>query len=331
MIALSAPLYSATATNDLATARELLAKRSDPARWFITEDDKPTERLVMLLKLDNLYDPNDKLEQIVAKTQKAWVQCVQGQNNKERTDLKDTLEQQEIRQKVESIVQELGLFDERKPALDEYTYGACLGAFLDGVRMRLGYLIEEWKKGKRFDTLVFFTGERYLRKGAGKEDDIQQLITPKNSPLTLKAGWKMPENAPYETEYDMCRLVWDQTEIPEDMRKALDGHIVFVDAPRPEGKERPSTKDCYVKWIKDDKPQPGTILAPSHPIIWTYQQLAGENCLGDQYLLDTCAHAATPEMRKIYQEKIVSIVQDTAAKCLYELNERKKLLTNEQP
>lgn len=331
MIALSAPLYSTLVTDDLTTVRQQLAKRSNPARWFITENGKPTEHLVELLKLDNLYDPNDRLEQIVAKTQKAWVQCVQGQNNKERTDLKDTVQQQEIRQKVEAIVQELGLFDERKPALDHYTYGSCLGAFLDGVRMRLSYLIEEWKKGKRFDELVFFSGERYLRKEPGREDDIEQLKNPKSSPLTLKAGWKMPENAPYETEYDMCKLVWDQTEIPEDMKTALEGRIVFVNAPRPAGKERPSTKDCYLKWMNDNKPQPGTMLAPSHPVIWTYQQLAGENILGDQYPLDTCAHAATPEMRKIYQEKIVSLVQDTAAKCLYELNERKKLLTNDSP
>lgn len=329
MFALSAPLYATTTTNDLATARQQLAKRSNPARWFITEDGKPTEHLVELLKLDNLYDPNDKLEQIVAKTQKAWVGCIQGQNNKERTDLKDTVQQQEIRQKVEAIVQELGLFDERKPALDEYTYGSCLGAFLDGVRMRLSYLIEEWKKGKRFDELVFFSGERTLRKEAGKEDDIEQLIHPKNSSLTIKAGWKMPENAPYETEYDLCKLVWDQTKIPEDMRAALEGHVVFVNAPRPAGKERPSTKDCYEIWIKEHKPRPGTMLAPSHPVIWTYQQLAGENILGEQYPLDTCAPAATAEMRKKYQEKIVSLVQDTAAKCLYELYQRKKQLTNE--
>ena len=322
MISFASPI-GATQTLELPTDKQLLLNRPDPARWFITEDGKPTERLITLLELDNLYDPNDTLAKIVEKTQKAWIQSIQGQNNKERTDYKDTEKQAEIRSKVEAIVQEIGLFDERKPALSHYKYGACLGATLGGVRNNLSLLIKEWQKGIRFDSLVFFTGERYLRNEPGKDDDIQKLLHPHESPLKLKEGWTMPENTAYKTEYDMCRLVWDQTEIPEDMKKALDGKVLFVDSPRPEGRERPGTKDCYVTWMQKYNPEPGTMLAPSHPIVWTYQLLAGENTLGDKYPLDTCAPAATPELRKKHQERIVSLVQDTAAKCLYELNQRK--------
>ncbi len=315
----------------LQEAREALNQRPNPASWFITENGKPTPRLILLLQLDNLYDPNDNLEQIVAKTQKAWIQVQQGKDSKERTDLIDSHKQKEIRQKVEAIVQEIGLFDTRKPALEHYDYGACLGAFLDGVRLRLSILIDEWKKGVRFDSLIFFTGERYLRKEEGKQDSFNELLHPQNSPLKIKSGWQMSQDAPYETEYDMCRLVWEQTEIPEEMQKALQGKVLFINAPAPAGKERPSTRNCYETWLTNNNPQPGTILAPSHPVIWAYQQLAGENILGQQFPLDTISNAATTEVRKKYQEQIVSLVQDTAAKCLYELSQRNKVLTKDLP
>ncbi|MBS0634079.1 MAG: hypothetical protein JSR37_01280 [Verrucomicrobia bacterium] len=316
--------HSDAATHDqyMLVARAILAKRSDPATWFITAEGKPTERLVKLLSIDNLYDPNDGLKEIVAKTQKAWIQTIQGQNNKERNDLKDSALQEKNRKQVEEIVQELGLFDARPPSLRRYDYGACLGALLDGVRRRLSELIELWNSGTRFDSLIFFTGERYLRKGEGQDDALEKLCNPVNSPLTIKAGWKLPEDARYDTEYDMCKLVWEQTELPEDMRVALKDKVVFVNSPRPAGKERPSTKDCYATWMTEMNPSSGTVLAISHPLLWTYQHITGENILGEKFPLDTCAKAATPEMRQKEQARIVSLIQDTAAKCLYELLQR---------
>ena len=304
--------------------KELLAKQPDPARWFITDDGKPTKRLILLLQLDTLYDPNDHLEEIVAKTQKAWVQTIQGQNNKERTDLQDTAEQEKKRLETEKIVQEIGLFNARTPALKHYQYAACLGGYVDGVRKGLAELIEAWQSGIRFDSLIFFTGERYLRKEPGREDSLERLCNPQSSALTIKAGWKMPEDAPYETEYDMCKLIWDQTELPEDMRLALGDKVIFVNAARPVGRERPSTKDAYIAWVKEYNPAPGTVLAISHPLLWTYQQIAGENSLGPNYPLDTCAKAVSEQDRQRHQQRIVSLVQDTAGKCLYELLERQK-------
>lgn len=294
----------------------------DPAEWFLTKEGKPTERLIVLLSIDNLYNPNDDLEAIVKKTQEAWVKTMHGKGNIERTDLQDSAKQKEVREKVEKIAQEIGLFDERKPLLRHYKYGACLGALLDGVRQRLHHLITEWQQGVRFDSLVFFTGERYLRKET--DDSLEKLLNPQNSPLKIKEGWQMPADAPYETEYDMCKLIWDQTELPPSMREALKDKVVFVDAKRPQGQERVTTKDCYVTWLNQYKPEPGSMLAPSHPLIWPYQQLAGENALGKDFFLDTIANKVTDQERLKHQQRIVSLVQDTAAKCIFELSKRKK-------
>ncbi|MBS0655520.1 MAG: hypothetical protein JSR46_07080, partial [Verrucomicrobia bacterium] len=89
----------------LQEAREVFAKR-DPARWFITQEGRPTERLISLLKVDGLYDPHDGLKEIVAKTQKKWVQVIQGQGGKERADLQDSAQQQKVKEVVENLVRE---------------------------------------------------------------------------------------------------------------------------------------------------------------------------------------------------------------------------------
>ncbi len=274
----------------------------DPTSWFITKEGKPTERLKELLELDNLYSPEDNLAQIVAKTQNAWVQTNQGANNKERTDLVDSPEQLKKKRKIEQIVEELGLFEAKDPQFEHYNYGVVNGAFLDGVKHRISLLINYWERGYKFDKVVVLTGDRKLRKEAGQEDD----------PKKLK---KMPENVPYENEYDMCKLIWEETDFPDDMKE----RVVFVNAPAPQGKARPSTKDCFVTWLQTN-PQPGKILATSHPVVWTYQQLAGQNSLPSDFLLDTCAKAADQSERQKYEKNLISIIQDTVAKCLYEIN-----------
>lgn len=305
----------------LENARTIFFSR-EPSSWFITKDGKPTERLVELLSLDGLYDPNDGLSEIVAKTQKSWVMVQQGRDGKERTDLQNTSGQEKIKTLVEKIARDIGLFEARPPLLKHYDYGVCYGVFLDGVRTRLSEFVEAWNNGVRFKSLVFLTGERYLRKEEGQQDSLSLLTDPTKSSIKFKENWSLKDGTPYETEYDLCKIVWEQSEIPEDMRIALEGKVVFVNAPRPDGQQRPGTKDTYYTWLKDEKPASGTILAFSYPILWPYQHIAAENCLNENYPLDTCAAALSPELRAANQERLVSLVQDTVAKCLFELSQR---------
>lgn len=304
---------------ELDKARQILLER-DPSHLFITKEGNPTPPLIELLKLDGLYEENDTLADIVQKTQEKWVAVFQGRGNKERTDLQDTTEQQEVREKVEAIARSMGLFAQRKPALAHYDYGVCLGSFLDGVRMHLRQLVRAWEDGVRFDSLVFLTGERYLRKNPGQQDDLEKLKDQSQSPLPFKQGWNFPESAKVETEYDMVKIIWDQIQLPKDMAEALEDKVVFVNAPRG-SQERPSTKDTYELWLKEFNPPPGTVLAASYPMLWTYQQLAGENVLGRNYPLDTIAPAVTEKELDRHKHAIVSLVHDTVAKCLYEINE----------
>ena len=290
--------------------------RRDPAALFLTADGHLTPPLIELLKLDGLYEPTDSLKDVVSKTQAHWIAVRQGRHQIERSDLVDTPQQAAQTEQVLAYAKALGLLDEISPSLKHYDYGICLGAFLDGVRMRLAALVKAWQRGIRFDTPVFLTGERYLRLGPHQEDSLDKLCDPTQSPLPFKQGWTFPAGAIYNTEYDMVRLVWDQVQIPADMAQALASKIVFVNAER--GSQRPSTKDTYSVWLRDYQPQPGTLLAPSHPLVWIHQQLAGMSVLGPAFWLDTTAPPVSPKIQN--RKAIVSLVHDTIAKCLFELD-----------
>lgn len=299
--------------------QQAIEERS-PRRLFVNRDGTLTPKVIELLTIDSLYTKGDDLKTAVEKTQKAWVSVRQGQQNRERVDVQDSEERVALKDSVEGWAQSMGLFAKREPCLRDYTYGVCHGAFLDGVRKNLAQLVAAWKEGVRFRSLVFLTGERPLRKA--REDSIEKLCDEKASPLPFKEGWRFSEAAPYETEYDMVKLVFAQVQLPKGMEEALRGKIVFVNAPK--GKEnRPSTKDAFRAWVREYQPEKGTVLACSYPLLWSYQQLAGESALqGTGLFLDTVAPQLSKEMRQAQTKRIVSLIFDTVAKCLYECNQK---------
>jgi len=308
----------------------------DPVYIFIQKDlnsCKPiyplklTDHVIELLSIDDLYNEHDTFSDVVEKTQKKWLSVVQGKSMQtsssatmERNDLVDSPEKTLIKDKVEKIARAMGLFDQRNPTFVSYKYGAWLGAYLASVRHSLHELIKIWELGCRFEKLVVFTGERYLKKADGQEDDIKKLIDPSLSPLPFKKNWKLPQNVKYETEYDMMQLVLDQTELPEGMVEALNDKIEFINTPKG-AHARPGTKDCYVMWLNTN-PEEGTVLATSHPLYWVHQQISGKAILGSRFPLDTVAPTFSQE--KLIQKNLslVSLVHDTVAKCLYEISKQ---------
>lgn len=296
-------------------------EETDPTSIFFTKELKPTPLLTELLILDGLYEPNDTITDIVRKTQNKWIAVRQGKDQKERSDLIDSEAQKAIAPQVVEIASKMGLFDEKAPKLKKYNYGICLGAFLNGVRSRLALLIDAWEKGIRFESLYFLTGERDLRSGPGEQDDFALLCDATRSVLPFKADWQPPrrESITYNTEYDMVKIIWEQTAIPQSMEQELQGKVFFVDAKK-NGAARPSTRDTYILWLQEYHPLPGTILATSHPLLWVHQQLAGMNIVGQKYPLDTISSAASAQLIAFYEKGIVSLILDTVAKCIYEID-----------
>lgn len=304
-------VFEAQANESLQDAREI----------FILPDGSPNPNLAALLDLEGLYDPADRLAEMVKKTQRCWIAVQQGRGEKERVDLVDSPERVRIREKVIAIAKEMGLFQGSKPRHERYRYAVCHGSFLSGVRLHLFQLVNEWKQGIRFDSLVFLTGERYLRKGAGEEDDFAKLLDAKASLLPLKSTWIPPslDQICYQTEYDMVKLVWEQVQLPLEMAAALEGKVLFVNALKGNA-ARPSTADTFRFWLQCFHPQPETILAPSYPLLWRYQQLTGLRILGPGFQLDTIAQPVTGEELDKYRHSIVTLIFDTVAKCLYEID-----------
>lgn len=291
-------------------------KLPNPREFFITSEGVLTPEIVALLKLDNLYSEGDTLKDAINKTQSSWVQVQSGTNNKERIDLRDTPKWMDNRGNVLEILSKMGLLQERTPTLLHYDYAICHGAFLDSVQSRLANLIKQWKNGIRFDSLIFLTGERYLRKGPGEKDDFFLLCDATKAPYPFKKRWRPNPDSPYETEYDMVKLVWEQAEIPKDMAEALEGKIIFINALKGEF-PRPSTHTTVRKWLNDYNPTSGTILASSSPIVWPYQHFSTSVILGPQFKLETIAQESEYLTSNRYNPGMVSVIFDSLAKCLY--------------
>jgi hypothetical protein len=304
---------------------EILIKRS-PRVLFVNDDGTVSSHVISLLKMCELYDSNDDLARVVEKTQQAWISCIQGRGGVERIDLRDSEARKRLLPLVESVASEMRLFDPREPQETQYDYALWHGAFLDGVRDRIARAVDAWKRGIRFHTIVGLTGERYLRKAEGEPDDIKALCDSSRSPLPFKEGWEFPKDAKYETEYDMMKLVWEQVQIPADMAEKT--KIVFVNAPKGD-KARPSTGDTFRTWLstmpESERSLPQTAIAFSHTLVWAQQQLVAEGALRETRLaVDTTAPALTAQLRAQYADRLVSIIFDTVAKCLYEIHQSQK-------
>lgn len=267
----------------------------------------------------------NSLTTCLKETQTQWVAVVQGRNGKERRDLVDLPQFDSIKPRVIQIIEEFGLLNNQPPLQKHYDYAVCLGAFMETARSRLAYLIQAWKNGVRFDELIFLGSHRPLRNGPGQIEEFRRLCDPTQSTTPFRSDWCPPQESEivYKTEHDMHLLIWEQADIPDDMRQHLKGRVVFVNTPDPDSGIRASTYDTYRFWIENNSPSPGSILAASSPGIWCYQHLSGLNAVGERYQLETFA----PRFEN-KEELTVIVILDTMAKCIYEALNNRDQLTN---
>lgn len=289
---------------------------AQPKSFFVNSEGYLTPDLINLLKLDSLYIEGDTLKDAVKNTLPKWVLIYQGINQKERADLIDPPEWLAVRNDALQCIKQMGLLDKRVPAFNNYDYAVCHGAFLESVRLRLSQLIDLWNSGVRFETIVFLTGERTLRKGAGQKDDPALLADPLRSPFPFKPSWKFSAEIAYETEYDMVKIVWDQADIPAEMAKCK---VIFVNTPRGTA-QRPSMETTYPFWINEYQPKPGKIIATSNPMMWALQQLTAQNKLPKEFYHETVAPEATYLTSNKFEPGLTSLIFDTIAKCLFQLD-----------
>ena len=192
---------------------------------------------------------------IIVETQKHWLRKA-GQERWELTELSP-----EQRIFVLDWAEKQGLFSPWKPASDAYDKALILGATTSRMQMRLDYLKELWFQGTRFNEIVWLTGDRPLDK---RVDSLTDRCS---------------------NESQAAHILWEETNLPEDMRKLP---VIFIAVPmKTEGSalKRPNTDDTIVAWLKTN-PEPCIALFVSDQPFCGYQFSAIKTCLPESVQFD---------------------------------------------
>lgn len=227
----------------------------------------------------NLTEINEWCQQNIIRKGERWDPQ---EKEKKFEDLKD---------KIKPFFKDLGFVDGVQASFKEYEGALLHGALLVRVRLRLQFLIEEWKRGVRFKHLYFLTGARPL------------LDTEKSKEaLNSKESDTIPQ-----TEKEMMEWVWKQTDIPEDMRKNVETH--YVNAPM-KGEARPTREDTIDGWL-NEAPTKGKYLSVTNLPYVVGFDLAMRSRISKDYQIDTVGQGLSEK------EKMVIII-DEVARSIYE-------------
>lgn len=274
---------------------------------IVNSEGKPSANLIELLQVLKL--PHDgTLNSIVSITQEKFFQTRSDGQRKERWELDEVMP--EFRGQVMPVLDRLGMLAEIAPSSDRYDYALMPGALVTRVRTRLKYLSDLWEKAVRSHKLVFLGSERPLAESR-RETEI--LLDPNNQELPFRAEWQPPQELP-TTELGMMQLVWDQANLPKDLRQV---NTEWINAPMksdPSGGRplRPSTEDTIQEWLKT-KPYAGTCIALSNNPHIAYQHSVLKTHLPKDFSLETVGPSASLNLplafylgemaRWLYQER----------------------------
>ncbi len=265
-------------------------------REFVLDDQQhPTQALNELFDLFDIKY-NEDFEEMVNKTQEKW------RRSKERW-----LEEEKysaMRQDLLPIFDRLGCIASITPVFKRYEYALIYGALCSRVRSRLSFLVNEWNKGIRFDTLVFLGGDRDLEK----DFETAELLQSENKILPIRADFSWSKEFP-KNETEMMKFIYEQADLPEGMRNVK---VIFVDAPKKLVNgvlKRPDTLDTLVEWLKDS-PKSGKCLFVSNQPYVGYQDAVARSIMPSSYFIETIGEKASDNL-------IMNIYLDTVAKWLY--------------
>ena len=220
---------------------------------------------------------------IIEETQRRWLRAP----NQERWEMAELSPDQKLF--VLNWAAEQGLFAPWKPFYKTYDKALILGATTSQMQKRLDYLRQLWNEGIRFSEVVWLTGDRPL--------DIRV------DGLTDRCS----------NESEAARILWEETDLPEDMR-ALPA--IFIAVPmKIEGSslKRPNTKDTMIVWL-NTAPQPCTALFVSSQPFCGYQFAVIKESLPSLFLFDLVGQGADPTSHPA----AAAIILDSVARWIYQ-------------
>jgi hypothetical protein len=275
------------------------------SRLLFDENYQPRLKLLQLLELVGMEPLNTSEKSILQINN--WAQknlLRQGERWDEQTNRFE-----ELKPKIQPLLSELGFIDTALPHFREYQGALVHGALLPRVRLRLHYLVEQWKQGVRFSHLYFLSGERPLET---QKENKTAFLQDESSPLKIRKDWPEPVEFP-KTECEMMQLVWDQSDIPEAMRKEVE--VYFINAPmkkdpRSDKLFRPTTDDTVEYWLKAAPPY-GRYLAITNAPYTNRQDFVVRSLAPKEYSFDTVGSGVNE------QEKM-AIVLDELARFIFQ-------------
>jgi len=190
------------------------------------------------------------------------------------------------------LLREIGMINIIRPQQRHYDYAVVLGSRVATLRRRLSFLVDQFKAGVRFDSLVFLSGERVL---------------PRAEQVELKALLPDGSEVPHD-ERMMVRAVYKHSSMPTAMR-ALP--VTFIEAPPVPGQSRARTDDTINAWNRV-KPVPGSVMAVSSQPYIGYQEAALHALLPSSFTIEGVGPAS--------DESSIAVVLDSFARWLYAAN-----------
>jgi hypothetical protein len=257
----------------------------------------PTPSLHALLNYFKIHHTGT-LESIVSETQKAWLR----QPGKERWELEDTDSFNNDRAHVLELFDQVGTISEKMPKTNNYNYLILLGGLTERIRIRFAYLVQQWNKGIRFDTIIVLSGTRPLDQNV---ENGSMLLNSENGILPFDSDWKFDGILP-TTEIDMIRFIYQQAALPAELR-AIPIH--YISAPMVQN-QRPTTADTINTWLKTS-PAPGRILAISSQPYVLYQESVLKTLLPKDFKVDAAGPKAPDSIK-------ISDLCDNTARLLYQ-------------
>lgn len=284
--------------------KELLTFGS--SRLLFDENNQPRGTLLELLQVVGMEPLNTSEKAIVQINN--WAQknlLRQGERWQEQTSRFE-----ELQAKITPLLNKLGFLEASYPHFKEYQGAIVHGALLPRVRLRLHYLIEQWNQGVRFPHLYFLSGERPLE---AQYENQNSLMDDNGSLVKIRKGWVIPLEFP-KTESEMIQLVWEQSEIPEDMRREVEVHFITAPMkkdPKSEKLLRPTTDDTVETWLKVLPPQ-GRYLAITNAPYINRQDLVVRSIAPSEYGFDTVGPGSSEqEKTAIFLDELARFIFHT--------------------
>jgi hypothetical protein len=274
-------------------------KVQDKIACIVTQDGKPTEQLTELFNYFKIQH-NGTLKDMALKAAEKWA-LQDNFNPREKLNISVTND-------ISPLISKLGLIDAIEFTSQKfYKYAVVVGGFVSTVKSRISYLKKFWDQGIRFEKIIFLTGQRALHI---ERDSVKELCTDSHktipSHLQIKKDWEFNNKASYKTEYDMVKLVYDQLDLPQEMR-ALP--VVFVNAT---SYSFPYRSNCIKTWL-ETHPEPGDCLAVVNQPYVTALYVAFKNILPKDFkIIDVVGYAIDKQYHsaEIWLEGIASFLYE---------------------